>query len=377
MTLRFDSSGVAYDISVGRGLLAEAGRLFNLKRKVLVVTDDGVPQQYANALLDQCLEGTLLVIPQGEGSKSIAGLERILGTLLDKGFTRSDAIVAVGGGVVGDVSGFAAACYQRGIDYYNVPTTLLSQVDSSVGGKTAVNFHGVKNIVGAFHHPSGVLVDPAVLETLSLRLFAEGMAEVIKMAASLDASLFELLESADDIHPLLPEIIYRALKLKLEVVTQDPSEKGLRAVLNFGHTIGHAVEAAGALCCSSGDTGVASRPLPEGPLPLPEPRVATACVTTTAAQSAGYFHGEGVAIGMTYTSEGDARRRIEKLLLKYGLPVSDPFDASELMRLAASDKKRRGSLTRVVIVNSIGTYSFRDLNDTELLTLIQKRKDEE
>ena len=252
MLLRFDSGGTAYDIVIGKDCISDASGLFNLDRKVLVVTDDGVPEAYPRAVLDHCPAGSLLVLPQGEGSKSIANLERILGTLLDGGFTRGDAIVAVGGGMVGDLSGFAAACYLRGIDYYNVPTTLLSQVDSSIGGKTAVNFHGVKNIVGAFHHPSGVLVDTSVLETLSPRLFAEGMAEVIKMAATSDAALFRLLESEEDVRPLLPDIIAAALRIKLDVVMRDPCEKGLRAVLNFGHTIGHAIESAGR---SSGDMG--------------------------------------------------------------------------------------------------------------------------
>lgn len=374
MTLRFDSSGVCYDISVGSGLLAQTGRLFDLERKVLVITDEGVPEEYAATVLRQCREPYLLVLPQGEGSKSIATLERIFDELLRAGFTRKDAIVAVGGGVVGDVSGFAAACWQRGIDYYNVPTTLLSQVDSSVGGKTAVNFHGIKNIVGAFHHPSGVIADTSVLETLSPRLFAEGMAEVIKMAATLDASLFELLESTDDVHPLLPEVIYRALKLKLDVVTQDPSEKGLRAVLNFGHTIGHAVEAAGAL-------------RPEGGHGRSHPRLRkmegtfwegsrSDAMAPLQPKGAGYFHGEGVAIGMTYTSEGEARERIEKLLLKYGLPVSDPFDPQDLMRLALKDKKRSEAGTKIVWVDEIGSYSFRNLDDTQLFTLINNRKNE-
>ena len=339
MTLRFDSPGHGYDISVGRGLLAEASRLFDLNRKVLVVTDEGVPEEYSRKVLDQCAAGSLLVIPQGEGAKSFATLETILSELLRLGLTRSDAIVAVGGGVTGDVAGFAAACYQRGIDYYNVPTTLLSQVDSSVGGKTAVNFMGVKNIVGAFHHPSGVLVDPDVLDTLSPRLFAEGMAEVIKMAATLDAALFERIEAASDLEASLPEIIYNALKIKLDVVSRDPSEKGLRAVLNFGHTIGHAIEALGA-----------------------------------AGQQ--FLHGEAVAAGMMYTSEGSARPRIEALLHRFCLPTSDDYSAGDLMRLAVSDKKRHGSLTRLVLCDEIGSYRFCDFTDAMLLTLIQKRKDE-
>ena len=231
MTLEYHSGTVSYLVTVGGGLLQEAGRLFNLNRKVLVVTDEGVPKEYSQTVLDQCAEGHLLVLPQGDGSKSLANLELILASLLKHGFTRSDAVVSVGGGMVGDIAGFAAACYMRGVEYYNVPTTLLAQVDSSVGGKTAVNFHGVKNIVGAFHHPSGVLVDPSVLRTLPPRLFAEGMAEVIKMAATSDSSLFRLLEETDSIDSILTEVIQSALRIKLDVVARDPSETGLRAVL--------------------------------------------------------------------------------------------------------------------------------------------------
>ncbi len=337
MTLRYRSAGLSYDITIGTGILGDAGKLFALDRKVLVITDEGVPPQYADAVLRQCPDASLLVIPQGEGAKSFATLQTILSALQERGFTRRDAIVAVGGGVVGDVSGFAAACYQRGIDYYNVPTTLLSQVDSSVGGKTAVNFNGIKNLVGAFHHPSGVLIDSAVLDTLPPRLFAEGLAEVIKMAATCSEPLFRRLEEVTYIKPVLPEIIAAALRIKLDIVTLDPGEKGLRAVLNFGHTVGHAIESAG-------------------------------CGT--------YYHGEAVAVGMLYTSEGEARQRIQQLLLKYGLPVTDPYTAAELHHYALSDKKRGAAATRIVTVSTIGTYNFRSLTDTELLQLTQARKNE-
>ena len=335
MTLEFRSGRIAYDISIGNGLLSEADRIFDLKRKVLVVTDSGVPVEYARAILSRCGEGHLLVIPQGEESKTLESFESILSALLDAGFTRSDAVVAVGGGVVGDISGFAAACYQRGIDYYNVPTTLLSQVDSSVGGKTAVNFHGIKNIVGAFHHPAGVLIDPRTLLTLSPRLFSEGMAEVVKMAATSDAELFRLLENCDDPKPLLPEIIAAALRIKIAVVEQDPEEKDLRAVLNFGHTIGHAIEAASA---------------------------------------GSFFHGEAVAAGMLYAAEGEAAARIEALLRKFSLPVSDPFTTEELLRFALRDKKRSGQAVKLVRVDTIGQFRFEWADPAALEALIQSRK---
>ena len=375
MTLRYRSAGLSYDITIGTGILGDAGKLFALDRKVLVITDEGVPPQYADAVLRQCPDASLLVIPQGEGAKSFATLQTILSALQERGFTRRDAIVAVGGGVVGDVSGFAAACYQRGIDYYNVPTTLLSQVDSSVGGKTAVNFNGIKNLVGAFHHPSGVLIDSAVLDTLPPRLFAEGLAEVIKMAATCSEPLFRRLEEVTDIKPVLPEIIAAALQIKLDIVTRDPGEKGLRAVLNFGHTVGHAIESAGA----SGGGQLPDRSHPrlrkrKGPAEREGSRSDVRELSHIAGGT--YYHGEAVAVGMLYTSEGEARQRIEQLLLKYGLPVTDPYTAAELHHYALSDKKRGAAATRIVTVSTIGTYNFRSLTDTELLQLIQARKNE-
>ena len=338
MTLHCHFGQDAYDIRIGRGLLAEAGRLLDLRRKVLVVTDSGVPEDYARTILRQCREGSLLTIPQGEGAKTPETLLSILDELLRLGFTRSDAVVAVGGGVVGDIAGFAAAVYQRGIEYYNVPTTLLSQVDSSVGGKTAVNFRGVKNIVGAFHNPSAVLIDPDTLLTLDSRLFAEGVAEVVKMAATSDAGLFSLLEQTPDLGPVLPEVIASALRIKIDVVAKDPQEKGLRAVLNFGHTIGHAIEAASA----------------KSPAP--------------------FYHGEAVAAGMMYTSAGEARSRIARLLDKFGLPTSDPFGADELLSYALKDKKRSGAAVKLVLVDKPGEFRFEWADEDSLRQLIQSRK---
>lgn len=326
-------SGVC-DITVAPGALSHAGELFDLGRKVLVVTDKGVPRQYPQAILDRCPEGWLAVLECGEDHKTTDSVNLILSALLEHGFTRGDAVVAVGGGVVGDTAGFAASCYMRGIDWYNVPTTLLSQVDSSAGGKTGVNFGGVKNMVGAFHHPVAVLIDTDVLETLSPRLFAEGMAEVIKMAATSDAELFSTLESATDIRPMLPEIVVAALRIKIAVVEADPSERGLRAVLNFGHTIGHAIEAAGS----------------------------------------GFYHGEAVAAGMLYMAEGEARERLERLLRRFGLPTEDPYSPEELMALAMHDKKRRGGTIKLVRVSEIGGFRFEQATPEQLESIIKARK---
>ena len=342
MTLKLRQGSSAYDITVARGALSRAGELFDLQRKVLVITGEGVPPQYSAAVLSQCPCGFLLTIPEGEENKTTATVELILKALLQHGFTRGDAVVAVGGGVVGDTAGYAAACYMRGIDWYNVPTTLLSAVDSSVGGKTGVNLLGVKNIVGAFHQPSGVLVDTATLDTLSPRLFAEGLAEVVKMAATSDASLFETLESCSDIRAVLPDIIASALRIKIAVVEADPTEHGLRAVLNFGHTVGQAIEAAASGRATAGE--------------------------------ATFYHGEAVAIGMLYMAEGDARERIEKLLKKFGLPTKDTFSTDTLLEYALHDKKTRGGKVKLVKVKEIGSFCFEEAGPEELRNIIQARK---
>ncbi|MBR4809355.1 MAG: 3-dehydroquinate synthase [Bacteroidales bacterium] len=335
MTLRFNSSASAYDIHIGKGILKDAPKLLDLNRKVLIVTDEGVPPQYAATVLALCPDGSVLTVPGGEAGKTIDGARLILEALLERRFTRGDAVVAVGGGVVGDMAGFAAAAYMRGIDYYNVPTTLLSQVDSSVGGKTAVNLGGVKNVVGAFHQPSGVLIDTATLDTLSPRLYAEGLAELVKMAATSDAALFARLEACSDVRSCIESFIADALCIKIDVVQQDPSEKGLRAVLNFGHTVGHAIEAAG---------------------------------------QGRWYHGEAVAMGMLYMSSGEARERLEALLQRFGLPVKDDLDTDTLMRYAASDKKKSAEGFKIVQVSGIGSYKFMTVSAEQLRDIISLRK---
>lgn len=328
-------NGALLGITIGRGALEHASEVFNLKRKVLIVTDSCVPEQYAQAVLAQCPDGSIFTVPGGESGKSLEGAKLILGRLLELGFTRSDAVVAVGGGVVGDMAGFAASVYMRGIDCYNVPTTLLSQVDASIGGKTAVNFAGIKNIVGTFRQPEAVLIDTATLDTLSPRLFAEGMAELVKMAATSNAELFARIEQTPDPRSCIADFITEALCIKMDVVRRDPAEKGLRAVLNFGHTIGHAIEAA----------------------------------------SAGkYHHGECVAMGMLYNSTGEARQRLEALLQRLGLPIKDEYDTDTLMSFASRDKKRCSEGFRLVKVNDIGTYEFCTVSADELRAIIDKRK---
>ena len=242
MILPINLGELSYDIIVERGALEKIGALINLDRKVLVLTDSGVPKEYSRQVLNACRDGYLYTIEEGEKSKSFDNYRDILAFMVEKAFTRTDCVVCVGGGVCGDLGGFVAASYMRGIDFYNVPTTLLSQVDSSIGGKVAIDFCGVKNIVGAFYQPKRVVIDSNTLKTLDKRQKSAGLAESIKMACTSDVSLFELLENSQSFEKDIDEIIVKSLKIKADVVEIDPKEKGLRKVLNFGHTIGHAVE---------------------------------------------------------------------------------------------------------------------------------------
>ncbi len=312
----------SYDITVSRGAIKHASELFALDRRVLVVTDDGVPAQYSKAIADAAGEPHILTIRHGEASKCPERYLEILKFMLACGFDRHDCVVAVGGGVVGDLAGFAAATYMRGIDLYNIPTTLLSQVDSSVGGKTAIDFLGYKNVVGAFWQPKGVIVDPDVLESLDARQFACGMSEIIKMFATSDGKMFGRLEDKTQCIPV-EEIITAALRIKMNVVEQDEHEAGLRRVLNFGHTIGHAIESISA----------------DEPYPL--------------------LHGECVALGMLAITEGEVRRRLMHLLHRYDLPTAFRCDESRFREVLLHDKKAQSGDITVVLVDEIGSFSLK------------------
>ena len=320
------------DIIIENGCISRAGELLGLSGgKVLVVTDTGVPEQYsrtvAASISRQGASVQICTVPQGEANKSLESYAQILDSLVEGGFTRTDAVVAVGGGVVGDMAGFAAATFMRGIRFFNIPTTLLSQVDSSIGGKTAIDFAGVKNIVGAFHFPSKVLIDPRTLATLPARQLHNGLAEAIKMGATGDAGLFGIIEKSTDLQRDLPEIIRRSLNYKKSVVDADPHESGLRRVLNFGHTVGHAIEA-----CSGGQ----------------------------------YLHGEAVSLGMLYFAERNARSRIANVLEKYDLPVTHSILARTLLDFISHDKKASGDVITVVKVAEIGSFAFETIAIKEL-----------
>ena len=220
MNIHMNLKENSYDIVVERGILARAGEHLNLKRRVLIVTDSGVPEIYSQTVAKQCKEAVVCTVQSGEGSKSLEVFGRLLQKMLDNGFSRKDCVVAVGGGVVGDLSGFVASAYMRGVDFYNIPSTLLSQIDSSIGGKTAINFGNVKNIVGAFYQPKKVLIDSELLKTLPERQISNGLAEAVKMSLTSDCELFDIFENKD-INENIDEIIVRSLNIKKTVVEQD------------------------------------------------------------------------------------------------------------------------------------------------------------
>ncbi len=319
MTLHMNLGADSYDIIIEHGATHKAADYLNLNRKVFIVTDDGVPAEYAERIAAQCKAPIIATVAQGEDSKGFPTFEKLCRMMLENGFTRTDAVVAVGGGVVGDLAGFVAASFMRGIDFYNIPTTLLSEVDSSIGGKTAINLGGVKNIIGAFHQPKCVLIDPDVLKTLPPRQIANGLAEAIKMAATFDKELFELIEN-EDIMENLDTIIEKSLAIKKYVVEQDEKEKGLRRILNFGHTVGHGIESYEGLH--------------------------------------GLYHGECVALGMLPMCEGEVKERLLRVLKKAGLPTELDFDADRIYQAVTHDKKLDGDTLNLIYVPEIGTFEM-------------------
>ena len=336
MTIHMNLGEDSYDILVERGILKNASEHFDLNRRVLIVTDSGVPEQYARTVAEQCKEGIIYTVEQGEASKSLDAFGKLLQTMLDHGFSRKDCVVAVGGGVVGDLSGFAASAYMRGIDFYNIPTTLLSQIDSSIGGKTAINFGGVKNIVGAFYQPKKVLIDPELLVTLPPRQISNGLAEAVKMALTSDAKLFELFENAN-IADNLDEIIIRSLNIKKSVVEQDEKESGLRKILNFGHTIGHGIESS------------------EGMSAL--------------------YHGECVALGMIPMCSESIRDRVISVLKKCNLYNKPDYNWDKITEAAFHDKKADGDTVTVTTVSKIGSFEMKKMKCLDVIEMAKSSLD--
>ncbi len=328
----------SYDIILKRGCLPNLHQFADLThRRVFVLTDSGVPAQYARTVADQCANGTVYTIPQGEGSKCLKVYGQVLTAMLEFGMDRKDLLVAVGGGVVGDLGGFCAASYMRGIDFINCPTTTLSQIDSSIGGKTAIDLGSAKNIVGAFWQPQVVLVDPDTLATLPRRQYSNGLAEAVKAGLIADPELFDVFEHGD-MDKDIETIIYRSLLVKKKIVEQDERESGARKALNFGHTIGHGIEAV---------KGVRGR------------------------RTNGLYHGECVALGMLPMIEDRSlQKRTRAVLRKLGLPVRTGVDKRKVLEYMRHDKKSSGKSITVIRVPGLGCWRADTLPMTQLPALL-------
>ena len=330
-----------YDVLIGSGLLsqlgAEAARLEHVK-KVCIVSDSNVWPLYGEAakssLEKSGFQTISFVFPAGEASKNGSTYLELLNYLAENQLTRNDLIVALGGGVVGDLAGFAAASYLRGIRFIQVPTTLLAAVDSSVGGKTAIDLPAGKNLAGAFWQPSIVLCDTDVLNTLPSDIFRDGCAEVIKYAILYDPSLFTLLEEQGLAFDR-ETVIARCVELKRNVVMEDEYDTGARMKLNLGHTIGHGIEAKSNFTVS---------------------------------------HGYAVAIGTAIVCRASGCRdmvRIIALLKKFGLPTETTYTAEELFSYALSDKKRSGGSVSLILPDSIGSCRIEPTPVAQLKSFIE------
>jgi 3-dehydroquinate synthase len=339
-TVKVDLGDRSYDIELGLGLDQAGGRLkeLGLGQKMALVTNPTVKKLHGQRLVASLKAAGFMVmsieVPDGEKHKNLDWANAIYTALLTNGFDRKSALVAFGGGVIGDLTGFAAATFMRGVPFVQVPTTLLSMVDSSVGGKTGVNHPMGKNMIGAFYQPKKVLMDLAVLKTLPKEEFLSGLAEVIKYGVIFDSGFFDYIEkNRDKVLSLEPDalvhIIERSCEIKAEVVSKDEREGGLRAILNFGHTVGHAIETA---------------------------------------ENYTMRHGEAVAIGMVYASRlahrtglcaASVPERVEKLISSYGLPTSISTlsrrpSVTELMDAMQIDKKAEGGKVKFVLPSRIG-----------------------
>lgn len=344
-TVEVDAA-VRYNIVIDKGILPKSGDMIKevtSAERVAVITDDTVDKLYSDVVMkslsDAGFETFKFVFPHGEKSKNISTFSSILEFLAESGLTRTDALVALGGGVVGDVVGFAAASYLRGIDFIQIPTTLLACVDSSVGGKTAIDLKAGKNLAGAFYQPKLVIADFETLSTLTDGIFADGMAEVIKYGVIFDKAFFEFLRD-NEAKDNLEYVITRCVELKRDIVNADEKEKGVRALLNFGHTVGHAIEK-----CSG--------------YKIP--------------------HGSAVAVGMVIISRAaykcsfcdeNCTDIIASLNKKYSLPVSTDFSASELSSAAMADKKRAGDKIKLIIPEALGNCVIKSVPTSELEKII-------
>lgn len=346
MEIKLNSQKGEYFIHIEKGILSKIHKFvkkFN-PNKVFVVTDSNVHPLYFDKIKSLIENNGISVfcsiLPAGESSKSTESLISLYKDCIENSITRTDLIIALGGGVVGDITGFLASTYLRGLKLIQIPTTLLSQIDSSVGGKTAVNLPQGKNLVGTFYQPDCVLIDPEVLETLPKRELSAGLAEAIKYAVIRDGKMLDLLKDFETSKKNIEKIIEKCVTIKRDVVEKDEFDKGERMILNFGHTVGHAIEKAG--------------------------------------KYKDYIHGEAVALGMIcameiavklgYSNESD-EKKLKDAILNNNLPVRVPYEPKECLKAIINDKKMDGNELNVIMPKGIGNCEIIKTTPNAFLSL--------
>lgn len=351
--LRVSLGEKSYDIEIKRGLLKEIGlrvKALSKATKVAIITDDNVDPLYGDICASSLEKAGFLVtripIVAGEKSKNLEVLTEVFAKMAEFGLTRSDLVVTLGGGVPGDLGGFAAASFLRGIDFIQIPTSLLAQIDSSVGGKVAVDLPSGKNLVGAFYQPKAVFIDPDLLKTLSIRFLHDGLAEAIKYGCIRSLELFnkiKALKSDEELLSNIDEIIYECVKIKAEIVERDEFDNGERMLLNYGHTLGHAIEKTFGF--------------------------------------SDYTHGEGVGLGMVMLTEKTENEGITKLgttnkiveiLKQFKLPIAIAQDENalvdkhSLIEIIKLDKKKRGEMINLIVLEELGKSKILKMKLSEL-----------
>lgn len=316
MKLNVNLKDKSYEVIVERGIIKNITPYVDIEKKFLIVSDDRIPNVYINTIKKQLKKVDVVIFPHGENNKSLKNYQLVIDKLIQGDYSRKDYIIALGGGVVTDLAGFVASTYKRGMNLINIPTTTLAMVDASVGGKVALNFDKLKNVIGSFYHPNCILIDIDTLETLPKRHYINGVIEALKTGMIGDKELYNIFFNGD-YRDHIEEIIYRSLQYKIKIVEQDEKEENIRKVLNFGHTFGHAYE--------------------------------------TYFLMKNYLHGEAVALGIvTISKDKPYLEDIKKIFTKWGIKLNINVEKDKIINIIRNDKKCDDDIVDVIIVDEIG-----------------------
>lgn len=316
MKLNVNLKDKSYEVIVERGIIKNITPYVDIEKKFLIVSDDRIPNVYINTIKKQLKKVDVVIFPHGENNKSLKNYQLVIDNLIQGDYSRKDYIIALGGGVVTDLAGFVASTYKRGMNLINIPTTTLAMVDASVGGKVALNFDKLKNVIGSFYHPNCILIDIDTLETLPKRHYINGVIEALKTGMIGDKELYNIFFNGD-YRDHIEEIIYRSLQYKIKIVEQDEKEENIRKVLNFGHTFGHAYE--------------------------------------TYFLMKNYLHGEAVALGIvTISKDKPYLEDIKKIFTKWGIKLNINVEKDKIINIIRNDKKCDDDIVDLIIVDEIG-----------------------